>query len=120
MSKDERWLLGAHGTREHMKTLRSGTCADLLAHLHPLALDLHKALTRPYRQGIEFFRWQTIAIAMADGYWPVQQVFHHSLCAQQASKLLYLSPGSTLHRQQLRPKIGPRVVGMGGKPLAYL
>src|SRR2546425_1281994 len=120
MGKDECWLLGAHGTREHVKTLRSVTFADLLAHLYPLALYLRKALTRPNREGTKFCRRQTIAIAMADGYWPVQNVFNNSLCAQQASKLLYLSPGSTLHRQQLRPKIGLCVVGMGGKPLAYL
>src|SRR5260221_2465559 len=120
MGKDECWLLGAHGTREHVKTLRSVTFANLLAHLYPLALYLRKALTRPNREGTKFCRRQTIAIAMADGYWPVQNVFNNSLCAQQASKLLYLSPGSTPHRQQLRPKIGLCVVGMGGKPLAYL
>src|SRR5258708_15042723 len=57
---------------------------------------------------------------MADGYLPVQPVFHHSLCPQQANQLFDLSPGSTLHRQQLRPKIGLRVVGMRAKPFAYL
>src|SRR5205807_280803 len=56
MGKDECWLLGAHGTREHVKTLRSVTFADLLAHLYPLALYLRKALTRPNREGTKFCR----------------------------------------------------------------
>ena len=64
MSKDECWLLGAHGTREYVKTLRSVTFADLLANLHPLVLYLRKALTRPYCQSKEFCQWQ------ADGFNP--------------------------------------------------
>src|SRR5690348_8999735 len=83
VGEDELGLFSAHGSREHMKALRPLPFAYLLAQLHPLVLNVRKALARSDREGIKLCRLQTIAVSMAYRHPVPQDVAHAPLGAQQ-------------------------------------